>query len=474
MSDVSNAPDQRDRSHLENSRPFPWDRTSSAPGWPSAVDDFLALLEASEPRRRARRSVDRERLRETLGAMLLGLYGAYKADPEQWLGYSRDSNSYGPRNRYVHPQASSTTVTKSADFLARRGLADHRRGSYRRGPFSGRGGSGFVSRIRARPALVDLLDQQFGLSPDSLGYADWAELVRLKAAPEFPRGPKRLIPYEDDDNTRKMRQRLRELNAFLGGFRIDLEPGCEVPADDQDDVDQEDRASARDRSAVRLYRVFNNGRWDHGGRFYGGWWQGLARQDRRRRAIDGEETVELDFKALHPRLCYHLEGHPLPPDVDPYVLPGDDGARLRDAVKTAFNQLVNVTGDVRLRAPPGTREALPRRLSYRRLLERIEEAHGAIRGWLRQGRGVELQRIDSEIASSILDHLMHRGVCCLPVHDSFIVPRSAEFVLGQTMCLAYEGQLSRWSDARAWPVIAGWTSPEVEQRVLTSLDVPVR
>ena len=86
MSDVSNAPDQRDRSHLENSRPFPWDRTSSAPGWPSAVDDFLALLEASEPRRRARRSVDRERLRETLGAMLLGLYGAYKADPEQWLG----------------------------------------------------------------------------------------------------------------------------------------------------------------------------------------------------------------------------------------------------------------------------------------------------------------------------------------------------------------------------------------------------
>lgn len=463
---------QADRSHLENSRPLPWDRISSAPGWPNAVDHYLALLEGAERRRRARRSADRERLRETLGAMLLGLYGAYKADPEQWLGYSRDSNNYGSRNRYVHPRATARTATTVADFLIGRELVDHRQGSYRRSPFGGRGGSGYMSRIRARPALIEMLEDRFGLTIDTLRYADWSELVRLKAAPPFPRGPKRLIGYDDDDITRRMRQQLRDLNAFLSGFRIDLEPGCEPEASDLDEVDLEDRVSSGDRT-IRLYRVFNNGRWDHGGRFYGGWWQGLAKQDRRRLLIDGEETVELDFKALHPRLCYHLEGHPLPPDVDPYVLPGEDGEPLRDAVKTAFNQLVNVTGDVRLRAPARVRAALPRRLSYKRLLERIEEAHAPIRGWLCRGRGVELQRIDSEIASTILDRLRHRGICCLPVHDSFIVPRSAEFELGQTMCLAYQGQLSRWSEARAWPVIAGWSSAEVEQKVMASLNVPI-
>jgi len=328
-----------------------------------------------------------------------------------------------------------------------------------------------MSRIRARQALVEVLEDRFGLTIDTLGYSDWSELVRLKAAPPFPRGPKRLIGYEEDDHTGRMRQQLRDLNAFLSGFRIDLEHGCEPQASDQDEVDQEDRVSFGDR-AIRLYRVFNNSRWDHGGRLYGGWWQGLARQHRRRLLIDGEETVELDFKALHPRLCYHLEGNPLPPDVDPYVLPGEDGERLRDAVKTAFNQLVNVTGDVRLRAPARIGKALPRRLSYKRLVERIEEAHGPIRGWLRQGRGVELQRIDSEIASTILNRLRHRGICCLPVHDSFIVPRSAEFELGQTMCLAYRGQLGRWSEARAWPVIAGWSSAEVEQKVMASLNFP--
>jgi len=398
-----------DRSHLENSRPFPWDRTSSAAGWPAAVDHFLDLLEGAESRQRAHRSADRKRLRKPSGRCCWASTGHSRPILSSGSATLATPATTAPRNRYVHPLASARTATTVADFLISRELVDHRRGSYRRSPFGGRGGSGFVSRIRARPALVETLEQSFGLTIDTLGYADWAELVRLKAAPPFPRGPKRLIGYDDDDNIRRMRQQLRDLNAFLSGFRIDLEPGCEPEASDLDEVDLEDRVSSGDRT-IRLYRVFNNGRWDHGGRLYGGWWQGLARQDRRRLLIDGEETVELDFKALHPRLCYHLEGHPLPPDVDPYVLPGEDGERLREAVKTAFNQLVNVTGDVRLRAPARARAALPRRLSYKRLLERIEEAHAPICGWLRRGRGVELQRIDSEIASTILNHLMHRGV----------------------------------------------------------------
>jgi hypothetical protein len=73
-----------------------------------------------------------------------------------------------------------------------------------------------------------------------------------------------------------------------------------------------------------------------------------------------------------------------------------------------------------------------------------------------------------------LSYFRHRGICCLPIHDSFVVPRSAEFVLGQTMFFAYRGQLSRWTEARAWPVIAGWSSAEMEQKVMKSIDVPVR
>ena len=84
-------------------------------------------------------------------------------------------------------------------------------------------------------------------------------------------------------------------------------------------------------------------------------------------------------------------------------------------------------------------------------------------------RGVELQRIDSDIASSVLVYLRHRGICCLPVHDSFVVPASAEFTLGQTMALAYQAKLTDHTDVRAYPAIKGWSSPDVEGRVFDTL-----
>ncbi|QDM41441.1 hypothetical protein [Altererythrobacter sp. TH136] len=407
--------------------------------------------------------------------MLLGLYGAFRVDPERWLAYSRSNNDYGASHRYVHPDASATAVITAADFLVRAGFADHKLGSYDRSPnaFGGAGGKGYRSRLRARPSLVEALEVTFGITPESIGYSQWSELVRLKAAPEGPRGHKRLVPYGDTIETRRMREQLRDFNAFLTTFRIDLEVMEESTGEIDDEVDREDRPDARDRSATRLYRVFNNRRWDHGGRFYGGWWQALPKRDRARLLIDGEETVELDFKSLHPRLCYHLEGMPLGPEADPYVLPGLEGEAYRPVVKTAFNQLLNAGPGVQPKAPKGALARLPRRYTYKALLQLIETEHQPISGWFRSGRGVELQAIDSEMASAILGYLRGRGICCLPVHDSFIVPRSAEFVLGQTMNLAYHGTLGRFGSARAYPIISGWSSPEQERRVASSLNVPL-
>lgn len=457
------------REHLENSRQLTWDRTCSAPGWPAALDHLIADLEAAESRLRARKGVDRDRLRSTLGALVLDLYGAWKGDPERWLAYSRNANDYGPGHRYTLPVATAKSAATVADFLLGAGLVEHRRGSYARNPFGGPGGRGYRSRMRALPALVALLDNQFGLLPGTLGYADWSELVRLKAAPEYPRGPKKLIGYQDTTETRWMREQLVDLNAFLSGFRIDLEAGDETEEATDDSIDQEELVNVNDRSTIRLYRVFNNERWDHGGRFYGGWWQALPKAQRQRLLIDGEETVELDYRALHPRLCYHLEGQPLDRGNDPYTLPGLEGEAVRSVVKTAFNQLLNISSGGSPRAPAGAQTALPKRTSYKALLEKVEAAHAPIRHWFRSGRGVELQHIDSQMATTILDYLRHRGICCLPVHDSFIVPRSAEFVLGQTMSMAYHGALSERSSARSWPIITGWTSKDIELRVTSSM-----
>jgi len=470
-----------DRSHLENSRPLSWSRSSSASRWPDAVEHMMALMEGSESRLRARRDSDRKRLEATLGSLLLALYGAYRVDPNEWLGYSRSKSDYRGKNRYEHPNTSPTTVVCSADFLIEQDFVDHRKGSYNRkaNPFGGPDLSwGYVSRIRATPKLVELLESQFGLTPDSLMRADWFELVRLKSAPEKPGGSKKLNDYRDTSETRKMREELQALNAHIATFQLDLEPLDKEVGEEVDDVKTEDdenadeRPDPRDHSATQLYRVFNNDCFDNGGRFYGGWWQALRKRDRPRLLIDGEETVELDFRALHPRLCYHLQGQPLPPEADPYTLEGLEGGELRDLAKKAFNQLLNVRSGKNPRAPKGATALLPSKLSYKKLVERIEEKHQPIRNWFRSGRGVELQRIDSDIASSILHDFMRHDICCLPVHDSFIVPRSAEFILGQAMCLAYSAQLSRFTGERVYPVISGWSSTEMEAKVMASLSTP--
>lgn len=409
-------------------------------------------------------------MRDVLGSIVLALYAAYRTDEERWLAYSRRNDDYAPTfRRYLHPDATTRTATTVVDFLAAAGFADHRRGSYAR---SGLGGHGYRSRVKARPALINLLEREHGVTPDALGIADWSEPVRLKAAAEYRGGPKRLIPYPDTADTRRMRTELRQYADFLGQFRIDLEPLAVAQPDTEEPMDADELQDAADRRGHRLYRVFNNGLWEHGGRFYGGWWQQLPSATRRRLLIDGEETVELDFSALHPRLCYHLEGRPLAPDVDPYRVEGLAAGDVRSAVKVAFNQLVNVDGRGRLIAPDGVRPKLPKGTSYSRLIAQIEAQHAAIAAWLRNGRGVELQYLDSQIASVVMGFMRLRNICCLPVHDSFIAPRSAEASLGHAMLMAYWAALKRATGIGDWPVISGWTSAAIRDQAQASVGEP--
>lgn len=266
-----------------------------------------------------------------------------------------------------------------------------------------------------------------------------------------------------------MRDRLRSWAAMMAGHEVTLgargisgEKASAAPLDDP--LGDAEESQARGAGSCRLYRIFNDGSWDRGGRFYGGWWQALSKADRERLLIDGDETVELDFASLHPRLCYQLNGAPLAADDDPYAVPGVPDA-LRDVVKIAMMQLLNAQpGKERVKAPPGATARLKGRMSYRALAARLEARHGGISNWFREGlRGLELQAIDAAIADAVLSYFtvaMKRPV--LPVHDSFIVARRDERKLAEAMALAYRGQLSCHVDSPVLPVIRGFSSDEQE------------
>ena len=59
--------------------------------------------------------------------------------------------------------------------------------------------------------------------------------------------------------------------------------------------------------------------------------------------IDGNPTVEIDFKALHPSIIAELQGYKLPEFFDPYGLhlEGYDRKTLRSIAKIAFMCIFN-------------------------------------------------------------------------------------------------------------------------------------
>lgn len=426
-------------SNAESAPAMTWTRAPIAGPAVRATDHLFSELETSENRQRKLRKQDRERLAATVSALSLELYAASRDGGNGLRRYSRAQDAYRKRDRYSAWPVTHTTVCKVADWLAAAGYAEATLGHYRR--YEGFGenvGAGKQSRIRATAKLVRFFEQGFGVTPQHVGFAPWVEPLVLRLEASDHEEIKRDIDYEDTDETIRMRANLQRLNAFFADFRISLskadEPVVDLPP-------------------FMLRRIFNRASFGSGGRFYGGPWLELPSEDRSSLLIDGEDVVELDYSGLHPRLIYQLEGKPLPADADPYIVPGWTGPERREWVKTAFQQLINADAVSKLRKPPAVPAAAIGKGGWDKLKQAMAHHHKAIERWFRSGKGLELQRIDSDIAEATMLRLADQGICCLPVHDSFIVPRSHEHDLHTAMIEAYHAVVSGMVSEVVDPVI---------------------
>jgi hypothetical protein len=183
----------------------------------------------------------------------------------------------------------------------------------------------------------------------------------------------------------------------------------------------------------QLHRVFN-GDFESGGRLYGGWWQTLPRDGRKDIRIQGEPVVNVDFSTMHVRLAYAQVRHK-PPSGDLYDLTGrdherHDWLRLREGRK----QLVSVMfmSKKPLRQWPGgtpreredIRSCFPKGTKVKDETTAIRERHKAIAPWFECGRGLKLQRTESDILVAVLLKLIARGITALPILDAVLVAKS--------------------------------------------------
>jgi hypothetical protein len=346
-----------------------------------------------------------------------------KAKRQHWASIHKNSNHY-ISSQYSNPDITyKIHIERVYESLIQLGYLFE----VKSGVFDGN--VRYLTRYEATDKLTSLFDENTLLTlPVQEQVSENPELVRVRIEVD---GMKQLVGFNDNDDIQEMRRNLEIINAALSTRWIDLE----LTDDEFEQLEtrMHQRSIERNEGEGRLrlhdrqlYRVFNSLDFDRGGRFYGGWWQMVPSEYRRKLLIDGKRTVELDFSTLHPTILYAQAGEILEQDayqidLEPITLPaGKASDDFRTVIKRAFNAMLNA--EHRLKQPPHELKLSEWGISWKQLVQAIEARHQPVAKHFFTGAGLRLQFEDSQIAEEIMvEFAISMGmVPLLPIHDSFI------------------------------------------------------
>lgn len=267
--------------------------------------------------------------------------------------------------------------------------------------------------------------------------------VRVKEKDEDGVTRRKSLAVKETSDTKRMRQNLMVINKALSKHWYDLE----IPDEELSELQKRLAHDVVNERTIRMdqrsvYRVFNDPKLETGGRFYGGWWQNIPKEYRQHLAVNGKKMVELDYSNQHPTILYAWAGLDRPADCYSGVikmtdvLDGTSPSELRDMVKASFNAMLNSPKPLR-QAPTGIRPAAFG-LKWSDVSSAIAEFHKPISHHFYTGVGLELQRIDSDIAEAVMLHFAKRQIAILPLHDSFIMHSGYETSLEPVMRDAFQ------------------------------------
>jgi hypothetical protein len=363
---------------------------------------------------------------------------AWLGDASSWVAYYRGKWAYEARSRYNELHISFITVA-TVDAMIQLGYVQHVEG------FNKRGGQSRVSRMRGTQRLLDLIHGN-QIVPEMVVSPPDREciILRKRVADEHGRAKQEDIEYRETDETVRMRAELMAYNQLLAAtdIRISQAPvGTTRPEGPMPKVDLTNKF---------VRRIFANGSWVEGGRFYGGWWQNLRNRKlpdkspgawRSQILINGQPTAELDFSGLHVVLLYAREGidYWTEIDRDPYQLEGfEQSERMRDFLKLVL--LCCLFADSRDTAIKAVRRKLYERedgtwgrnedygwvadekLDLGSLVDAFSESHPRIsQKYFYSNHSTRLQRLDSKIAERVIKEFTDKGIAILSIHDSFLI-----------------------------------------------------
>lgn len=351
---------------------------------------------------------------KVLKVVILNLISNHASDPTMYLGYySKDDHYRNSASRYNPAGISGHLIRKVI-----RGLISMDYIEWHRGRYNVQHRVGYVCKCRATSLLIDVLKIHNAMvTPVRNPHADPIELRAIKFKEYF--GEKcvthggRSIDYKDTAMTKAMRSNLKAYNDFMADVAIEYK-GAVIPFE-----------------GVR--RVFN-GSWTEGGRFYGGFWQGDDGPKRSRIILGGWHVRELDYSSQHMTIAYIHAG----------LVPGSDLYDIHDIPRKIVKKgsmLLLSAGSQRtvVREVKKVIEKMGRHdLDPKMIAKMIEHKHRAIKAYHYKRMGTKLQYIDSQVCEYVLKVMTKAKIPCLPIHDSFVVPRHWVEYLRSTMVKAFK------------------------------------
>ncbi|MCE8513564.1 hypothetical protein KBY22_12715 [Ruegeria pomeroyi] len=380
------------------------------------MDDVCAEWTASFARKP---SIDRQQAFIDCGGVILA--NLMRAKCNKWpttIGMRRGKGALDRERRYRPDYMKAALFITAQDRLMKSGYVEMVKSGFNLPGYSQT--SRFV--LTARGVLE--------LEAEEWDFADFKvdrgrETIRLKDAED------RLCGYDDTPETMAMRARLDEINAKLDATDIDTTRPLTI---------HDKRPDYKGRK-LRLYRVFNRGNFNHGGRFYGGWWQVIKKHARPTFTIDGQHTIEADFRGFNPAVLLAEAGQPIPDDPYAPIVGANAPDDLRDHAKATLAALLN--------SKTGTTEE-PRDFDSARwgmtaegFRQKVLDAFPMVPAMLGTDKGLTLQRLESDLAEAIMLHFVRQGHAILPIHDAFIVQAHLERELVQVMKDTFKARLGQ-------------------------------
>ena len=400
---------------LEFAGSFDYDLTALGGAADKAVSELKALFGSQG-------TIFNNAINSQLTCLLANLYLGYQRNNRRLIRISQHNGKAVPP-RYNPSGVATKSLRKIKDALLTNEYVFFFPGYNARGKTSRKSKS---PKIIADPRLIEFLEKKCGWSLATISHHNAAETIRMKSKRDANK-KRTFVSYDDTPDVKRQRQVLQRYNAFMA------EQDIQIPTP---------FGFMRDVFITR--RTFTDESWQLGGRLFGGGFQQLSKEDRKRITINGEPVVELDIKSCHATMAFAHVG------IDWYAQSNQDlYSRLeeegwpRDVVKKAFNIMMNAPSrssavgslkDQQIKTGFLFNDGMTDFKGWSsHLVRSIEDAYPELKDVFYAELGNHFMNKEGNICMAIAEWAVREQVPVLTIHDSFICPTSNAYELEQVI-----------------------------------------